>query len=313
MSLCLTGALTLGGIAWLDNAIRGDEKQQIEYETEQEAAEFADGSDRLDNSEYIAGMELNSEEYDMAAASGNTVEEMGDTGLVNGNLMQEEVSDMDGLLDGMADDQVEGIIDENMNESMNANINENITGTDTVLVEGQENTVSSLSDITGVDSSNIVSENTDSMISEQILMDAGISFSDAETLLWPSAGKILIDYSMDSSVYFTTLNQYKYNPALIIGSDVGNQVLASTEGIVESVFVDEETGTTLVMNIGNGYKLTYGQLKELAVTEGDIVEAGAVLGYVSEPTKYYVEEGSNLYFGMTYEGSAVDPVLYLEG
>ena len=67
------------------------------------------------------------------------------------------------------------------------------------------------------------------------------------------------------------------------------------------------------MNIGNGYKLTYGQLKELAVTEGEIVGAGTVLGYVSEPTKYFVEEGSNLYFGMTYEGKAVDPVLYLEG
>jgi septal ring factor EnvC (AmiA/AmiB activator) len=130
--------------------------------------------------------------------------------------------------------------------------------------------------------------------------------------MWPSAGTILIDYSMDGSVYFPTLNQYKYNPALIIGSDTGNQVLASAKGIVESIGVDEETGTTLVLNIGNGYKLTYGQLKELAVSEGDVVEEGALIGYVSEPTKYYSEEGSNLYFAMTQDEAAVDPVLYLE-
>lgn len=285
MSLCLTGALTFGGIAWLDHAIRGEEKTQIKNEEEQELNKFADISD---DSEYIAGMDLNFEEYNTTAASGTAIDEANDTNMVNGKLMLEEHSDMDEIQEGMTENPV----DENMNES---------SYNDEMLIDEQGNSVSS------------VSATGDTAISEQILMDAGISFSDAETLLWPSAGTILIDYSMDSSVYFSTLNQYKYNPALIIGSAVGNQVLASAAGIVESVFIDEETGTTLVMNIGNGYKLTYGQLKELTVEEGDIVESGTVLGYISEPTKYFVEEGSNLYFEMTYEGNAVDPVLYLEG
>ncbi len=262
LSLCLTGALTFGGIAWLDNAIRGEEEQQIEKETDSE---------------------LHVQEYDMAASSGSMVdaEEYRDKGLVNGNLMQENIMDEESVMDEITDAQ--------LNDA-----EETVPMKETEVEEAED-----------------VSSNT--IISEQMLMDAGISFSEAETLLWPSAGTILIDYSMDSSVYFSTLNQYKYNPALIIGSTVGNQVLASTAGIVESISIDEETGTTLVMNIGNGYKLTYGQLKELTVTEGEIVEAGAVLGYVSEPTKYFVKEGSNLYFGMTYEGQTVDPVLYLEG
>lgn len=164
--------------------------------------------------------------------------------------------------------------------------------------------------LAGSDSASEVS--SAEIISEQVLLQEGINFTEEESLMWPSAGTILIDYSMDSSVYFPTLNQYKYNPALIIASDTGNQVLASAKGIVESIGIDEETGTTLVLNIGNGYKLTYGQLKELAVSEGDVVEAGAVLGYVSEPTKYYSKEGSNLYFQMTQDENAVDPVLYLE-
>ena len=158
-----------------------------------------------------------------------------------------------------------------------------------------------------------VQEVSASVISNEVLVQNGIAFAaDEEQLLWPAAGTLLMDYSMDGSVYFATLNQYKYNPALVLGSEVGNQVLAAAKGIVESIYIDEETGTTLVLNIGNGYRLTYGQLKELAVSQGDIVESGAVLGYVSEPTKYYTKEGSNLYFEMTKDETPVDPILYLE-
>lgn len=139
-----------------------------------------------------------------------------------------------------------------------------------------------------------------------------VTFGEADTLNWPVAGSVVLDYSMDSSIYFPTLKQYKYNPALVIGSDVGAQVVAAARGVVESIGIDEETGTTLVMSLGDGYKLTYGQLKELTVSEGQVVEQGQILGYVSEPTKYYCMEGSNLYFAMTKDDLPVDPVIYLE-
>lgn len=139
-----------------------------------------------------------------------------------------------------------------------------------------------------------------------------VNFQEDSMLTWPAAGTVLMDYNMDGTVYFKTLNQYKYNPALIISSEAGNQVLASAKGIVESIGVNEETGTTLTLNLGNDYSLVYGQLKELAVSEGDVVEQGQLLGYVSEPTKYYCEEGSNLYFQMKKDGQPVDPFLFLE-
>lgn len=144
------------------------------------------------------------------------------------------------------------------------------------------------------------------------ILQPTVNFQDDSMLAWPAAGTVLMDYNMNSTVYFETLNQYKYNPALIISSAVGNQVVASAKGIVESIGVNEETGTTLKLNLGNNYSLIYGQLKEVAVSEGDVVEQGQLLGYVSEPTKYYCEEGSNLYFQMQKEGKPVDPFLYLE-
>ena len=146
----------------------------------------------------------------------------------------------------------------------------------------------------------------------QAQIEPTVNFMDDSMLTWPTAGTVLMDYNMNGTVYFETLNQYKYNPALIIGGQVGNPVVASAKGIVERIETNEETGTTLTLNLGNDYSLVYGQLKELAVAEGDVVEQGQTLGYVSEPTKYYCEEGSNLYFQMKKDGQVVDPMLYLE-
>ena len=151
-----------------------------------------------------------------------------------------------------------------------------------------------------------------SALNVEAQIEPTVNFRDDSLLTWPAAGTVLMDYNMSGTVYFETLNQYKYNPALIIGSEVGNPVIASAKGIVESIDTDEETGTTLTLNLGNDYSLIYGQLKELAVAEGDVVEQGQLLGYVSEPTKYYCEEGSNLYFQMKKDGQVVDPMLYLE-
>ena len=148
--------------------------------------------------------------------------------------------------------------------------------------------------------------------SENVTIEKELHFAESDGLLRPLEGEVLIPFSMDSSVYFSTLDQYKYNPALILGSEVGNPVVASAKGIVDSIEVDEETGTTLTMNIGNDYSLIYGQLKDVTVSEGEVVEQGTILGYVSEPTKYYCEEGSNLYFQMKKDGQPVDPMLYLE-
>ena len=66
------------------------------------------------------------------------------------------------------------------------------------------------------------------------------------------------------------------------------------------------------MDLGSGYQAVYGQLKEISVEKGDMVEAGSVIGYVSEQTKYYTLEGSNLYFQLRKNDEPVNPMDYLE-
>lgn len=143
-------------------------------------------------------------------------------------------------------------------------------------------------------------------------LSRAITFNENSQLLWPVNGTIIMSYSMDKTVYFQTLDQYKYNPAVIISGAEGDQVLCGTTGIVKSIDVTAETGTTVNVDIGNGYELFYGQLKEVPVKVGDYVEAKSVIGYVSQPTKYYSVEGSNVYFEMRKDGQPINPVEYLE-
>lgn len=137
-------------------------------------------------------------------------------------------------------------------------------------------------------------------------------FDSESKLLWPVNGAIVLNYSMDKTVYFSTLDQYKYNPAVIISGAEGDQVICGAPGIVKSIDVTAETGTTVNIDLGNGYELFYGQLKEVPVNVGDWVEAKTVLGYVSQPTKYYSVEGSNVYFEMRKDGQPINPVDFLE-
>ena len=66
------------------------------------------------------------------------------------------------------------------------------------------------------------------------------------------------------------------------------------------------------MDLGNGYEAVYGQLKEVPVQEGNYVEQGELVGYLSEPTKYYSVEGCNLYFLLLKDGEPVNPMEYMD-
>lgn len=140
-----------------------------------------------------------------------------------------------------------------------------------------------------------------------------LSFSgESASLLWPVAGNVILGYSMDKTVYFATLDQYKYNPAMIIGGSPDEQVMSAAQGKITAIETTEETGTTVTMDMGDGYEAIYGQLKELAVKEGDVVKAGETIGYLSEPTRFYAKEGCSLYFEIKKDGESIDPMSLLQ-
>ncbi len=136
-------------------------------------------------------------------------------------------------------------------------------------------------------------------------------FNQENGLLWPITGNVLLTYSPDKVIYFKTLAQYRTNSALIIESEVDAKVKASADGIVESVATNEEIGTVLTMNIGDGFSVSYGQLKNVKLKKGDSVKEGDVVGRIAQPTKYYSVEGPNLYYQVKSGKDTVNPMVLL--
>lgn len=126
-------------------------------------------------------------------------------------------------------------------------------------------------------------------------------------IVWPIEGAILLDYSKDATIYFPTLQQYQYNPAMVIAGEVNSKVYFAAKGKITNIETNEVTGCTVTQDIGDGYIIKYGQLKELNFEVGDMVESGQVVGYINEPTKYYSLEGPNVYFQVLKDNEPIDP------
>lgn len=172
--------------------------------------------------------------------------------------------------------------------------------------ESQETTQESDDTADAADSGDVQEAVADVMQEE-----VSLHFSEDAKLQWPVVGNVLLNYSMDKTVYFQTLQQYKYNPSIVISATQGTSVACAADGVVKSIYKDPQTGNTVVMSLGEGYELSYGQLQDLTVEEGDFVEAGAFIGKVAAPTKYYTVEGTNVYFKLTKDGEPVNPLNYL--
>jgi len=148
--------------------------------------------------------------------------------------------------------------------------------------------------------------NADQVVAEQSAAPE-LHFAESNILLRPLEGEVLIPFSMDGSVYFSTLDQYKYNPAVMLVAQEGSSVFASAAGKVVDIFQDAEIGQAVTMDLGDGYQITYGQLQGVMVAKDSYVNPGDMIGSVAAPTKYYSLEGANLYLKLTHDGIPVDP------
>ncbi len=151
-----------------------------------------------------------------------------------------------------------------------------------------------------------IEETTPQAVSgSQVLVSEELHFT-KEGFHVPFNGEILIPYSMDKSVYFSTLKQYRYNPATLFAASLDAEVFACGKARVANIYQDAKLGTVVTLDLGDSYLATYGQLKDVRVSVGDYVEAGQVIALVDNPTKHYTLEGCNLYFKMTKDDKAIN-------
>ena len=121
---------------------------------------------------------------------------------------------------------------------------------------------------------------------------------------------VLKSFSSEEPVYFETLAQFRTNPAVMLKGEAGETVIACAEGVVKEISAVDKLGTTVTMDLGDGYEMIYGQLSDVSVKVGDHVKAGDGFAKLAEPTKYFATEGSHLYLQLLKEGAPIDPMSY---
>lgn len=279
-SLCLLAVVTMIGMYTVGKS------DQQRKELEEKAAEAQEEAKALEQAQKEAGEKAERGQEDTEkAASGNASRDKQGEALADAEEEQDIAAGMDEA----------AVMEEGNGAELESEFAENLPDP-----EGTGETV-------------ILDETQAASSADAVSEEPELSFSpETDHLLWPVAGNVILDYSMDKTVYFTTLDQYKYNPAIIVQGSLDENVMSAAPGKITKVETLEETGMTVTMDIGDGYEVIYGQLKELPVKEGDYLQAGETVGYVSEPTRYYTKEGCNVYFEVRKDGESIDPMELLQ-
>lgn len=157
---------------------------------------------------------------------------------------------------------------------------------------------------------NVETQEASAMIQNEF--QGELNFTSDKTITWPIGGTVLLPFSMETTVYFKTLDQYRCNPGMLIQADEGEEIHNSYLGQVTNITSDDTYGNMVTLYIGNDYSLVYGQLDEIYVEEGQFVKMGEIIGTISAPTDTFSSEGSHLFFQMIKDEEAIDPMLFVE-
>lgn len=196
-----------------------------------------------------------------------------------------------------------------------SNLEVDIYENDALVANGNANPANTVEPVKDADNTSGVNDVATSEVTnepvKEVMKPETLFFDTDKGLLWPLKGDVIMQYSVDAVKYNATLEQFRTNPAIVIKANVGDNVLSAAKGIVSTITNEDETGLTVTVSIGSGYTLVYGQLQDLTVDVGDTILEGDILGTIENPSKYYVVEGSNLYFQVLKDNVDMNPMLLL--
>ena len=104
--------------------------------------------------------------------------------------------------------------------------------------------------------------------------------------------------------------KYQQHTGIDLPAPKNTKIVAACSGTVVTVGYNKAYGNRVVINHGGGVQTLYAHMTSYAVSEGDTVSAGDVIGYVGS-TGY--STGNHLHFSVLMNGSYVDPKPYLQG
>jgi murein DD-endopeptidase MepM/ murein hydrolase activator NlpD len=123
-------------------------------------------------------------------------------------------------------------------------------------------------------------------------------------LQWPASGPKTSGYGWRTHPIFGTK---RFHAGIDIGAGYGAQIVAAASGVVVSAGAQGGYGNTVVIDHGGGLATLYAHQSSYAVSSGQRVSRGQVIGYVGS-TGY--STGPHLHFETRVNGAPRDPMGY---
>jgi len=127
--------------------------------------------------------------------------------------------------------------------------------------------------------------------------------------MWPSTSC----YVVTSKYGWRTISLYgtaKFHAGIDIGAAMGTAIVASDGGNVIVSTYDGGYGNYVMINHGDGRSTLYGHMSSRAVSVGQTVTKGQVIGYVGSTGN---STGPHIHFEIRVNGGTVNPLKYFSG
>jgi murein DD-endopeptidase MepM/ murein hydrolase activator NlpD len=124
--------------------------------------------------------------------------------------------------------------------------------------------------------------------------------------LWPVTGPITGPFGTRQDPFN---GEGAFHAGVDISSHYGQPILAPADGVVSYADFYNGYGRLLEIDHGNGYATRYGHLSGFAVSDGQSVRKGQVIGYVGMSGR---STGAHLHYEVRFHGSPVNPHRFLK-
>jgi murein DD-endopeptidase MepM/ murein hydrolase activator NlpD len=104
------------------------------------------------------------------------------------------------------------------------------------------------------------------------------------------------------------LGRRMFHAGTDLAASVGAPVRATADGDVARAGWAGGYGLLIVLHHQDGYETRYGHLSRVAVSEGEAVRKGQLIGYVGTTGR---STGPHLHYEIRHDGEAINPLPYL--
>lgn len=139
------------------------------------------------------------------------------------------------------------------------------------------------------------------------LQQSDVPSVSASGWVWPCPASRRITSSFGYRIH-PTLGYNKLHNGVDIGAPTGTQILAANAGTVIAAAYNASMGNYVMIDHGSGIVTIYMHCSALATSSGAKVSAGQTIAYVGTTGR---STGPHLHFGMTLNGSYVNPMNYV--